>query len=450
MTHSDLIQNLQNQLFSAILESQDIYTEIKSSDKDKSKFQKELLEKYISMKGRNIFFNYISEGKGYGPFCELMDGSVKFDLIGGIGVNLLGHGHPLYIKSHLEAALYDTIMCGNLQTYTPAIDLTKKILGAVSKSRLKHFWFAGSGSFANDTALKIIWQKTAPKYRLIAFKKSFAGRSIAMQEVTENSAYRENMPQMIEVDHVPHFDQYNPDTSLEKTMQALEEVTAKYPNQHCAITLELVQGEGGIIFGDEIYYKEIFKWAKSKGLYIWVDEVQTFGRTDELFAFQKFGLDEFVDVVTVGKALQACGTLYTEDLNPKPGLIAGTFNGSISALICGSKTLDYLQKGNFYGPEGRVKQLENIFIKKLNELKKSEGVISYIGCIGTMIAFGIEDESKDKTTKFIQQLFENGIISFMAGSNPCRIRMLLPLSLNDEHISEIFDLIRKTITEFKE
>lgn len=70
MTHSDLIQNLQNQLFSAILESQDIYTEIKSSDKDKSKFQKELLEKYISMKGRNIFFNYISEGKGYSHFVN--------------------------------------------------------------------------------------------------------------------------------------------------------------------------------------------------------------------------------------------------------------------------------------------------------------------------------------------------------------------------------------------
>ena len=95
-----------------------------------------------------------------------------------------------------------------------------------------------------------------------------------------------------------YVDPRNPEGSLQITLNALEEVWNKAPGQYAAITLELVQGEGGLTFGTKEYYEGIFEWAKAKGLYIWVDEVQTFARTRRLFAFQHFGLEKYVDIVT--------------------------------------------------------------------------------------------------------------------------------------------------------
>ncbi len=235
------IQEQVNRLFSSILIEQQKINKIKPSDDDKKELLTQKLKEYESLKGRGFFYNFMASGKGHGPFVELIDGSVKYDLINAIGVNLLGHSHPLFIKANLEAATSDALMCGNLLSYQEPYELSKEILSRVKKSRLKHFWFSCSGSFANDTALKILWQKKAPNYRLISFEKAFAGRSVAMQDVTYNASYREGMPKSVEVDHIPHFDYKNPDKALEKTINALEQLIAKNGNVYSALTIELIQ-----------------------------------------------------------------------------------------------------------------------------------------------------------------------------------------------------------------
>ena len=443
------IQEKMDLLFSEILMEQQKYMQVRPADPEKKIVMDNMTKDFAQLKGRELFYNYMSTGRGHGPFTELVDGSVKYDLIGAIGPNLLGHSHPLTIKAHLEAACNDVVYCGNLLSHMEAYKLTKAVLQTVPKTRLKHFWFSCSGSFANDVALKIIWQKKAPKYKVIAFEKAFAGRSIATQDITHNASYREGMPKTIDVRHVPHFDQNDPANSTKKTIDALNKLWSDEGDTFCAITMEIIQGEGGFIFGTKEYYETVFKWAKSKGLYIWVDEVQSFGRTEQLFAFQTFGLDEYIDVVTVAKALQACGTFYTEELNPKPGLIAGTFNGSIAALTAGEKVLNFLMNGNFFGPNGRNRQLEKIFTSKLQELKDGscKGKIGYIGGIGTMLSFEIGDSGADVSKKFIYQLFDNGVLSFTAGKSPTRIRFLIPVTLTEQHINEIFKIIEKTIHE---
>ncbi len=442
------IQNQINQLFSTILLEQQKINSIKEPEPDKSHIVEMMLKEFEGVRGKGFFYNYLSSGEGHGPFTKLVDGSVKYDLINGIGVNLLGHSHPLTIKAHLEAATTDAVMCGNLLPYELAKQATESLMATVKSSKLKNFWFAGSGSFANDTALKIIWQKSAPKYKLLAFEKAFAGRSIATQNITFNEAYREGMPQSLEVTHVPHFDYNNPDGATDKTLMALNDAWDADPDGYCAIMLELVQGEAGFIYGTIDYYKAICEWAREKGIYIWFDEVQTFGRTHQLFAFQTFHLDEYADAVTIGKAFQTCGVLFSEELNPRPGLIAGTFNGSLVSLNMANKTIRYLTEGNFYGDKGRIKELEDSFILRLNRLKKDKkNKIGYVGGIGTMISFEIGDSSKEVTIKFLKRLFNNGIIAFMAGSNPTRVRFLLPLSILDEQIDEIFSIIDKTLKE---
>jgi 4-aminobutyrate aminotransferase-like enzyme len=438
-----------NKLFSAILFEQQKFDHIKPADEDKKELLAQKLKEYEALKGRGFFYPFMASGRGHGPFVELIDGSVKYDLINAIGVNLLGHSHPIYIKANLEAATSDTMMTGNLLSYQEPYELSKILLDTVKNSRLKHFWFSCSGSFAGDTALKVLWQKKAPNYRLIAFQKSFAGRSIAMQDVTYNASYREGMPQSIQVDHVPHFNYKDPENSLKNTIAALDSLIEKNGNTYCAITIELIQGEAGFIYGTREYYEGVFKWAKQHGIYVWVDEVQSFARTLGLFAFQMFGLDEYVDVVTIGKVLQTAGTFYTEELNPKPGLIAGTFNGSVSSMNAGKTTIRLLTEGNYYGENGRMKDLEVKFKNEFKRLSEGScrGKLNYYGGIGTMLSFEVGDSSVDVTNKFMKKLFENGVITFSAGKEPTRVRFLLPISILDEHIKEVFSILEKTILE---
>jgi 4-aminobutyrate aminotransferase/(S)-3-amino-2-methylpropionate transaminase len=444
------IQKKIDDVFSEILLEQKKFMKVKGPDQGKENLVQEKLAEFIKLRGRTFFFNYFSSGRGHGPFTEMIDGSVKYDMITGIGPNLLGHSNPLYIRAVLEAATYDTVMCGNLLTYGPAVELTEKLLSTVKeKSKLRHFWFSCSGSFAGDVALKILWQKKAPKYNVIAFKKAFSGRSIATQDLTYSQEYREGMPKLINVFHAPFYDQNDPVNSLSKTIAALDEIWAAQPDTFCALTIELIQGEGGFIFGPKSFYEGVFKWAKSKGLYIWVDEVQSFARTHQLFAFQMFELDEYVDVVTVGKILQACGTIYTEELNPKPNLIAGTFQGSIASINAGVKTLDFLMDGGFYGPNGRMQELEKKFFSHFEGLKNGscKNKLGYFGGKGSMLSFEIGDSSKDLTIKFVKELFNNGVLSFYAGYAPTRCRFLIPVAMTDDHIQEVMKIVEKTILE---
>lgn len=448
VTNQEIEKN-KDLLFTNILTAQQSFNGIKEGEPAKTKEMLQRLEDFNTYRGRNVVYDYLSSGRGHGPFTELMDGSVKYDLIGGIGVQLLGHSHPIAIKSYLEAATQDIIMCGNLQPYNASIDLAESLLQQVKESRLHHFWFAGSGSFANDLGLKLLWQKKAPAYRMLAFKNNFAGRSVATQEITDNENYREDMPQLIDVDCVPHYDHRDRENSIKNTLSALDKYWEKYPSQYAAIMMELVQGEGGLNYGIKKFYHEVCRWARSKGIYIWSDEVQTYGRTRELFAFQMFELDEYVDLVSVGKNLQCCGVLYTKDLNPRPGLIAGTFHASLPSLLMGAKSIKFLTEGGFYGEKGRIAHLEKQFLDHLQKLKSGscKNIIGDIGGIGTMIGFEVGAANKQDTWKFLYNLFKNGVIGFSSGKGPVKVRFLLPVTLTDEHITEIFEVIEKTLQE---
>lgn len=447
--NSENIQKKIDEAFSAILIEQSKYDSVIPAEENKSKETAALLEKYGQLRGRGFFYPYLSTGRGHGPFTECTDGSVKYDLIGGIGPNLLGHSHPLYIKSHLESAALDSVMCGNLQPYPQTFELAESLINSVSKSKLKHFWYAGSGSFANDTALKMIWQKKAPAYKLIAFENAFAGRSIATQDITYNEAYRIGMPKNIEVDYIPHFDFKDPEKSAENSLTKLEELLKNNAEDYAALMIEVVQGEAGIVAGNSDYYVQLFELAKKHGLYIWIDEVQSFGRTHELFAFQHFDLDKYVDIVSVGKALQVCGVLFSEELNPKPGLVSGTFNGSLSAVLTGQKIVRYLTEGNFFGKDGRNASLEKSFFSRIKSLAEGscKGKIGHFEATGLMVAFQVGDGSKETISTFLKKLFENGIVAFSAGKDPVRVRFLPPLCLEERHLDEIFTIVEKTIHE---
>ena len=116
----------------------------------------------------------------------------------------------------------------------------------------------------------------------------------------------------------------------------------------------LVQGEGGFNTAPREFFVALMETCKAAGIPVWDDEVQSFGRTESMFCFERLGLGEYIDVVTIGKISQACACLYTADFNPKAGLLSGTFAASTSAFATGLSALRRLQSGGYYGPNGRI------------------------------------------------------------------------------------------------
>jgi 4-aminobutyrate aminotransferase-like enzyme len=236
--------------------------------------------------------------------------------------------------------------------------------------------------------------------------------------------------------------------SIEASLKVIREETTRYPGKFAALMLELIQGEGGFQFAPRDYYVAIFEEVRKKGIAVWVDEIQTFGRTGELFAFQKFCLGEYVDVVTAGKMLQACAVIFTEEYKPKPGLVAGTFSGSTVALRTAKKVLKLLDSGQFLGVNGRIERLSQRFRLRLEELKvgSCQGLIREIRIIGGMVGFTPLDGTLESVKSVLMKLYDLGVVAFYCGHGPYLVRMLPPLGvMTEEQIDEVCRLIEQSL-----
>lgn len=407
------------------------------------------LDEIAKYRGRPLHYPYIGSGSGRGPFVELMDGSVKLDLINGIGIHLMGHSHPRVLKAAARGALADIINQGNLQPNTEYVKMTKKLVELAGKnSRLRHAWFATCGTMANENALKLARQKRSPAKFVMAFKNAFAGRSTMMAELTDNPAYKQGLPEYNEVLRVPFYDKNDAQssaTALQTMKDHIEKVGAA--NIAC-FSFEPMLGEGGYQAAPREFFVPLLELCKSHGIAVWADEVQTFTRTGELFAFETLKLGEYIDLVTIAKTAQLGATLYTEEYNPKPGLIAGTFSGATACMAAGMEMLDILQEG-YLGPQGRISQIHRRFIDGFNKMNQTtcKGLVSDAGGMGLMIAFTPFEGKKEQVDVFLKKLFENGVIAFPCGKGPVRARFLVPAIISDSEIDLALSVIEKTILE---
>ena len=411
----------------------------------------ELAERIDAARGRPLFFHYIGSGRGRGPYVELQDGSVKMDLINGIGIHIMGHSHPLVVENSLEASLSDVVMQGNLQPGLEYLEMSEKLVDVASVgSNIKHAWLCQSGSMANENGLKICRQKMNGARMIISMTKAFAGRTQMMAEVTDNAAYRVGLPEYNEVVRVPFYDKDNPNT-IEDSHNALKEIIEKHRGNIGCFIFEPMQGEGGYRSAPREFFVPLLETCKKEGIPIFLDEVQTFCRTSQFFAFQTLCLGEYVDVVSVAKSLQNAATLYTPEFNPKPGLISGTFSGSTAALKTGTAILNHLDNEGYMGPDGKVSKIHQMFVGMLNELGKTtcKGLISDAGGLGLMVAFTPMEGTRDQMLAAVKRLFENGVMCFGCGADPYRIRFLLPAILEQKHVDEAKSIIEKTFLELK-
>lgn len=415
----------------------------KANPQVSEKASQELAE-FASLRGAPLFYPYLGSGIGRGSLVELIDGSVKYDMITGIGVHFLGHSHPIFTAAAFDAALEDGIMQGNLQQNVSSLTLAKMLSELAG---LPHCFFSTSGVMSNENAVKVAFQRNFPAARILAFDRCFAGRSLTFSQVTDKAAYREGLPLNIPVDYIPFYDAEHPKESCKAAEDALKKLIHRYPKQHAIMMFELVQGEAGFYAAPKEFFEPLMKLCKEAHIAVFADEVQSFGRTTSPFSFQRLGLGAYVDIAAVGKLTQICATLFTDEYKPKPGLLSQTFTGSTSSIHACIAFLKYIAQGHVYGPQGRIQQIEDRFHQRLNAIKNANpDLIKGPFGIGAMVAFTPLDGSHETCIQVAKALFDAGVLSFIAGSNPTRIRFLVPaLVITDEEIDSVMQIVETTL-----
>lgn len=412
-----------------------------------------LLERLTAVRGGPPFWPYLSAGIGNGPYVELADGSVKLDFICGIGVHGCGHSHPAMVQAAIDAALEDTVMQGNLQQHPPSILMSERLISLACQggAKLDHCLLSTSGAMANENALKIAFHHKTPADRIIAFDNAFAGRTLATAALTDKAAYRTGLPLTMQVDYLPFRDPNDPQRSQRWAVDELHRILRRYPGRHAAFWAEPIAGEGGYYEGSREFFQALCGPLREAGIPIIFDEIQTFSRTSRPFAFQHFGLEEFADIVTVGKITQVCATLYGEAFKPTAPILSQTFTGSSSSIATGLAMLDQLEANNCFGPEGENVRRSQHFQAGLQKLcEKHPDLIRGPFGTGMMVAFTPGDGSAEHAKDLMMTMYDVGILGFVCGANPSRIRFLPPPAITTEqHIDEALTLLDESLQRFR-
>ena len=399
------------------------------------------------LRGRELVLPYLSSGRGDGSRVRLADGRSLLDFALGIGVHFFGHADPDLVRTALEAALEDTAMQGNLQMGTIGAGLLDLLL-ANAGGRLRHGWIANSGSEANEIALKVIRQRQAPAAEIVAFRGCFHGRTIVMAEITDRADYREGQPLRETVHYLPFFDCHQPQRARAALVQ-LQDLLATRRDQIACVMFELVQGETGFRTAPREFFEPLMRECRTAGVAVWVDEIQTFGRTGELFAFETLGLGPYVDVVTIGKMLHCAAALYTEEYNPRPGLVSGTFAGSTVGLAIGRRIVERLLTEGFLGPDGRIARLGRLAEERLLRLAQDlgPGRIRAVDGVGAMWALELASIGHADVVKLLRRCFEAGLLVYYGGTDPYRLRLFLPALAAESDLDAAVDILGRCLRE---
>lgn len=443
-------------------------TDIRPPVSDLQEGYEALMTRAGEARGRALLYPYVGSGLGHGALVELADGSVKWDMICGIGVHFFGHSHPGLIREAVLGSMTDTVMHGNLQTGFEPYELSEAILEEAAKgSNLKHCFIAPSGALVNENALKLAHQKSGGAPRVIAFKDCFMGRTVTMSQIGDAAGNRQGLPLSTLVDYMPFYDEAAAERSgaarqIDMACQHLLSSIERYPKQHACFIFEMVQGEGGFNTAPREFFVELMKICRQHGIAVWDDEVQTFGRTTSMFAYDTLGVGEYVDLVTVGKMTQACATLFTEAYNPGPGLLSATFTSSGAACRAGTYIVNQLRHGDYYGEHGRIAKHHKAFCDHAQALIAKHpawfppvepGLLSpspaklFGGC-GGMMRFTPFGGRRDKINKALKTCFEEGVVLFSCGHGPYHVRMLPPLGVMKlEDWPRVFECVERGLAK---
>ncbi len=313
--------------------------------------------------------------KGRG--CTLYDdqGRSYTDFIAGIAVCNLGHAHPKLLAAMTAQA--ETLWHVSNLFYTgPQAELAAWLTRHSFADRV---FFANSGAEANEAAIKLARKYfrdrgAVERFRVVSMQQSFHGRTMATLSATGQEKVRTGFDPILEgFDFVPFND--------------LEELSCMIGPATCAVMLEPIQGEGGVVVPDAAYLSQVRKLCDETGCLLIFDEVQTgIGRTGKLFAYEHFGVAP--DIMTLAKALgnglPIGAMLATEKVAGAfaPGAHASTFGGTPLVSAVALKVLQTLVEEDLIANAARM---GDYLVEKLQALKEKHNCIEAIRGKGLLV-----------------------------------------------------------------
>lgn len=391
-------------------------------------------EKVIKRDQKYVMHTYgrsplvIERGEGMNAYDP--QGHAYLDFTSGIGVNALGYCHPAWVRAVAEQAakLQHT---SNLYYTGPCGKLAKKLCAAAGMDQV---FFGNSGAEANEGAIKCARKYSVAKYgegrsKVISLENSFHGRTLATLTATGQDVFHHDFGPF------PGEFTYVPANDIAALQAAVDETT-------CAVLMELVQGEGGVVALDAGYVHAVAALCAEKDILVIVDEVQTgVGRTGTFLACQHFGLRP--DLVTLAKGLGGGlpigAVLATEKVAAcmGAGSHGSTFGGNPVVCAGGCAVLDLVTDDDF------MKNVADRAAQLWDGLKKLPHVVGVSG-LGLMIGIALEDGYQAAEIRAACE--KAGLLVLTAKT---RVRLLPPLILSEQDVDKALLILGNALAEAK-
>ena len=398
----------------------------------------ETMKAYIEEAEKALLHTYnryqVVLDKGDGVYLYDIEGKKYLDFCAGIAVFALGYNNKSY-NDALKAQIDKVIHTSNYYYNVPAIEAAKKIKEV---SGLDRVFFTNSGAEAVEGAIKAArkyayLKDSCTDHEIIAMEHSFHGRTMGALSVTGNPKYREAFEPMI--GHI-RFARLND----------FDSVLANVTEKTCAIILETVQGEGGIIPAREDFLRQVKALCEEKDILLILDEIQCgMGRTGEMFAWQRYGVKP--DIMTCAKALGCgvpVGTFVLTERVGAASLTSGdhgtTYGGNPLAAAAVNIVLDLFEQNHIID---NVKETGAYLEEKLESLAAEFDCITERRGLGLMQGLVFESP----VNNVINAALEKGLILINAGANI--IRFIPPLVIGKENVDEMTQILRECLLELQ-
>lgn len=393
-------------------------------------------EETIAESGEYLMNTYgrypIALARGKGSWVWDENGRKYLDFITGIAVNNLGHCHPNIVRAVTE-------QCKTLMQVSNLFHLEKQAELArllVENSFADKVFFCNSGTEANEGAIKLArkWGgANGGRYKIVHARDSFHGRTLGALSAT-NKKYQAGFKPLL-----PGFKPV-PYGKIEPIEKALSD------EKVCAVLLEPIQGENGVVIPYENYLRDVRRLTKKKKVLLMLDEIQVgMGRTGKLFAYEHYGIKP--DIMTLAKALGGgipCGAFLATSQVARhftPGVHGTTLGGNPIAMSAGLAVIKTIMED---GLLDRTVSSGEYFLERLAGIKEVHpGLVKDVR--GKGLILGVEFKSPEIAKDVVTRAVGKGLLTILTEQRV--MRLLPPLTASKKEIDQAIDIISETLDE---
>lgn len=362
--------------------------------------------------------------RGQGARVWDADGREYIDCVAGHGVANLGHCHPA-ITAAIQEQAAKLVTCSEVFYNDQRANLMAE-LAACTPDDLRRVFLCNSGAEAVEGAIKVARLFTG-RSGVVATMRAFHGRTLGALSATWEKNYRTPFEPLIPgFTHVPFDD--------------AQAMASAITGETAAVLVEIVQGEGGVRFGQAAYFQALRRLCDERGALLIVDEVQTgLGRSGRWFACEHVGL--VPDILCLGKALGGGvpmgAIVWREGLGTLPdGAHGSTFGGNPLACAASRAVLRTLAEE---GLPDRAARLGERLLAGLRALEAP--LVREVRGLGLMVGI----ELRQRVTPYLRALQERGVLALPAGATV--LRLLPPLVIGEDDVSAVVEAIAEVLGE---